>query len=682
MTGSGVFAVEYQTSIRALKGVGEKRAQLYEKLGADTVGALLQLYPRQYEDWSQVTRIDAAPFDKNCCIKARPVGEVREHRIRKGMTLYKVTVSDGHSRMRITIFNNKYAAAKLKPGHDFLFFGKAGGNFNGREMTSPMIEEAGTGERIRPIYPQTAGLPSRAIESAVAQALNEMKENLEDPLPEALRQRYSLCHRRFALENIHFPVSREACEIAKKRLVFEELLILQLGMLTLKGRSRELAGCRLTRDTTAAFFSTLPFTPTGAQRRAVAECVADMQKPTPMNRLLQGDVGSGKTAVAAALCHTAAASGMQTAFMAPTEILAGQHYKSLSQMFKTAGIRVALLTGSTKAKEKREIYEALEAGEIDVAVGTHALLTEAVTFRRLGFVITDEQHRFGVAQRAALSQKGDHPHLLVMSATPIPRSLGLIIYGDLDISVLDEMPPGRTPVKTYAVNTSYRERAYHYVKKHLDAGRQGYIVCPLVEEGETDLTSAREYAQKLQNGSFRRYQVGLLHGKLNAREKEETMTRFYNGGIQLLVSTTVVEVGVDVPNAVIMVIENAERFGLSQLHQLRGRVGRGKFQSTCILISDAQNPEAVKRLKVMCETNDGFKIADEDLRLRGPGDFFGHRQHGLPKMKIANIFKDIAVLKEARQAAEGVMKADPKLQAPENRLLGEAVRSLFSDIAL
>ncbi len=665
------------SSIRYIKGIGEQRAKQFYKLGIATVEDLVRFYPRTYEDWSHPLSVPEAPLGQPCCIKARLRADFSEHRVRKGMVLYKGMAEDAKGGiLQITLFNNKYLAQKLKAGETYLFYGRALGNLLRKEMASPEIQPASCA-KIRPIYRQTEGLSSRIIESAVGQALPQMK-GIQDPLPPSVRTAYGLPDLETALWQIHFPADRESMEAARRRLVFEELFLLQVGLSQLKARSRGETACILREDTTAAFAAGLPFTLTGAQRRVIAECAADLQSGRPMNRLVQGDVGSGKTAVAAALCHMAARNGWQAAMMAPTEILAEQHYKSLSGLLKGTGVTVGLLTGSASKGEKERVRAALAAGDIQLLVGTHALLQENVVFRRLGLVVTDEQHRFGVAQRAALAAKGDNPHLLVMSATPIPRTLALIIYGDLDVSVIDELPPGRQPIETYAVGTRLRQRAYNYIKKHLDEGRQGYIVCPLVEEGETDLAPARQYAEKLQAGPFRGYRVGLLHGRMKPAEKEEAMRRFSAGDIQLLVSTTVVEVGVDVPNAVIMVIENAERFGLSQLHQLRGRIGRGQYKSTCILISDAQNKEALRRLQVMCSTSDGFKIADEDLKLRGPGDFFGSRQHGLPDLKIADMLEDMEVLRQTGQAVKPLLAADPYLEKEENLPLRKAVEKLFS----
>ena len=468
---------------------------------------------------------------------------------------------------------------------------------------------------------------------------------------------------------------------ARRRLSCEELYVLQTGMMLLRGRNRKQAGCQIQKDCSEGFFSLLPFSPTGAQRRAVKEAIEDMKKPQPMNRLLQGDVGSGKTAVAAAVAHTCAENSFQCAIMAPTEILAAQHYRTFCKLLESTDLRVELLVGSTPAKEKKRIKEGLLSGEINLVIGTHALIQKDVQFRNLGLVVTDEQHRFGVGQRSALGGKGLNPHTLVMSATPIPRTLALIIYGDLDISILDELPAGRQKIETFAIDSSIRQRAYGYVKKHLDEGRQGYIICPLVEESDvSELKAAEEVAEKLRREDFKGYTVGLLHGKMKAAEKDEVMREFAAGNIQLLVSTTVVEVGVDVPNSVIMVIENAERFGLSQLHQLRGRVGRGEHKSTCILISDAKGKTAQHRLKTMCKTTTGFEIADEDLKLRGPGDFFGARQHGLPEMKIADLSSDMELLKQAQRAAKETLDLDPALRSEKNAPLKRAVLELYETV--
>ncbi len=669
-------------SIGELKGVGERRAALYQKLGIFTLGDLLRHYPRAYEDWSKITPVSLAMPQEPCCVKGWVVNTPQEHRVRKGMTLYRFRVSDGRDTVQVTLFNNRFAAAKVKRDEEILLFGTVTRNGRLYEMTSPLIEPAGTGARIRPIYPQTEGLTSRMIETNVRQALAWVEKNPQpDCLPADLRAQMQLCDRLTAWQDVHFPSNSAALDEARRRLVFEELFLLQVGLLRMKSRVRGEAGAPIAADYTAAYTAQLPFALTGAQTRAIADCVADLRAARPMSRLVQGDVGSGKTAVAAGVAYTMIKNGWQAALMAPTEILAEQHANTLSKLLGD-GVRVGLLTGSVSAAAKKALLVALAAGEIDLLVGTHALISERVSFARLGLVITDEQHRFGVGQRAALAAKGVNPHMLVMSATPIPRTLALIMYGDLDVSVLDELPPGRQPIKTYAISSQKRERAYGFVRKHLDEGRQGYIVCPLVEEGEepSELTAATALFDTLQKGPFRGYRLALLHGRMKSAEKEATMAAFAAGDIQLLVSTTVIEVGVDVPNAVILVVENAERFGLAQLHQLRGRVGRGVHASSCILISDHSGEDTRRRLQVMCATTDGFRIADEDLKMRGPGDFFGNRQHGLPNLRMANMLSDMTLMQLAQTCAVNLLAVDPTLENPENAPLRLAVARLFAQV--
>lgn len=674
--------MKLDTDIKYLKGVGERRAAMLSRLGVSDVNALVCLYPRVYEDWSRIKSINEAQIGEICCIKGIVGSPVRKNLIRKGLTLYKAEITDGSGIMGITIFNSRFAAEKLTEGDEFLFFGRVGGNLYRKEMNSPEIEPAEGADRIRPIYPQTHGLNSKMIEKLVRTALTECRDELVDPIPLWLREKYCLMNLPDSLWNIHFPKSPDYLEEARRRLIFEELLILQLGLEKMRSQTQNNAGAIIERDFSEEYFSHLSFSPTGAQRRAVKEAMRDMMSGRQMNRLLQGDVGSGKTAVAAALVYSAAKNSMQSALMAPTEVLAEQHYKTFLKLFEGCSINVELLTGSDTAAQKRRKKEALKAGEIDLLIGTHAIIQSDVKFKSLALVITDEQHRFGVEQRNALGEKGENPHLYVMSATPIPRTLALIIYGELDISILDELPPGRQKIETYAVTSELRQRAYNYVKKHLDAGRQGYIICPLVDEGESDteLASAVKYADELQRGDFRGYTVGLMHGKMKSVDKKKVMESFSNGETQLLVSTTVIEVGVDVPNAVIMVIENAERFGLSQLHQLRGRIGRGQYKSTCILITDAKNDTAQRRMKVMETTTDGFKIADEDLKLRGPGEFFGSRQHGLPEMKIADMLEDRSTLEETQRAAKEIMARDPELSSPESTALKNEIQRLFDAV--
>ncbi len=647
-------------SIQYIKGVGEKRAQLFNKLGIFTVKELLRYYPRKYQDWSKTLTVKEAPAGEYVTIRATMITPVKESLIRKGLTLYKCNFSDGENVIHVTIFNNKYLAKALRTFDDYILYGKLEKSFTQASMSSPQIEKDEAAVGIHPIYPATDRLNSKAIAKVVRTALDKV-EHFEDTLSDELKSEYDLCSLDFAIRQIHFPDSEKNIALARKRLIFEELLTLQLGLLKLKSKKSVKNTLRIENDYTKEFYSLLPFVPTNAQIRAVRECTDDMSGDTVMNRLIQGDVGSGKTAVAAAVMYSAVKNGYQAAMMAPTEILAQQHFASLSELFKASGLRLALLTGSTKANEKREIKAALMDGEIDIIIGTHALIQNDVEFKKLALVVTDEQHRFGVEQRANLAMKGDNPHMLVMSATPIPRTLGLIIYGDLNISVLDELPAGRQKIRTDVVDSTYHERIYNFIKKTVDSGGQAYIVCALVDEGESELISAKEYADQLSKEVFQGYSLGLLHGKLKAKEKESVMNAFARGEVQILVSTTVIEVGVDVPSATVMLIENAERFGLSQLHQLRGRVGRGKEKAYCILVSDVKKGLSQERLQVMKQTSDGFKIADYDLKTRGPGDFFGKRQHGLPDLAIADMLEDMETLKECQKCAQKMLKEDINL---------------------
>lgn len=671
--------MDKSTNIQYLKGVGEKRAKLLNKLGIFTVGDLLHYYPREYTNWSETVAISEAPFDVPCCIRAVVDHTPKGAKVKNNsLTIYKTVATDGHDLMNLTFFNNKYTAESLKAGEEYLFYGKVGGTFHRREMSSPLVESVASGSRIHPIYALTAGINSKYLERLVKQALSLGIDFFEDCLPQALRDRLCLVEINQAIRQLHMPQSLDHMYEARRRMIFEELFVFQLGLMKLRGNRREETPVSIETDFTEEFCRSLPFSLTGAQKRAVSESVKQMTSQITMNRLLQGDVGSGKTAVAAALLYTVIKNGYQCAFMAPTEILAQQHYATCTKLFSHTPIKIELLTGSVPASAKNKIKQRLRDGETDLIIGTHALIQNDVEFRSLGLVITDEQHRFGVRHRALLSSKGDRPHTLVMSATPIPRTLALMVYGDLDVSVLDELPPGRQPIETYCVGGKLRARAFGYVKKHLDEGRQGYIVCPLVEEGDnSDIAAAESYAENLSRGFFDGYSVGLLHGKMKPKQKEDVMSRFVSGEIKLLVSTTVIEVGVDVPNAVIMVIENAERFGLSQLHQLRGRIGRGKHKSTCILITDAQGENAKKRMDIMKSTTDGFKIADEDLKMRGPGDFFGARQHGLPNLKMASL-TDSEILTEAHRFARETLENDPELSSEENKNLNSAIFELFN----
>lgn len=660
--------------IQYIKGVGEKRAKLFNKLGIYTVENLIHYYPRRYEDWNNTTTVANAPTDQPVFIKATMITPIKESMIRKGMTLYKCNFSDGENVIHVTIFNNKYLAKALRTFEEYVLYGKIEKSFTTASMSSPQIEKASEANHIHPIYGATGNLSSKAIAKVVDSAFDKL-DTIEDTLDESILRQYGLCSLDFAIREIHFPTSVDNIPIARKRLIFEELLTLQLGLLLLRTKKNTKNQLVMAKDYSQEFYSLLPFAPTNAQMRAIDDCIADMASDTAMNRLVQGDVGSGKTAVAAAVIHTVIGNGYQAAMMAPTEILAHQHYESLSKLLRGTDIAVELLTGSTSAKDKRRIKQELMDGDIDLIIGTHALIQNDVEFHNLGLVVTDEQHRFGVEQRANLAMKGNNPHMLVMSATPIPRTLGLIIYGDLSISILDELPPGRQPIRTDFVTTQYHQRIYQFIKKAIANGNQAYIVCSLVDEGESDNIAATEYAQSLQQNEFAGYRLGLLHGKMKPKDKDKVMESFANGDIDVLVSTTVVEVGVDVPKATIMLIENADRFGLSQLHQLRGRVGRGSDQSYCILVSDSKSDSAKERLNLMKSTSDGFKIADYDLKTRGPGDFFGKRQHGLPNLVIADMLEDMDTLTRCQQCAKDMLSADPRLD--KYPLLSQQITNMF-----
>lgn len=671
-----------ESNIKFIKGVGEKRAQLFNKLGIFDVDALVNFYPRKYEDWTKTKSVKDISSGETVSIRATMITPVKEHMVRRGMTLYKCRFTDGENIINVTIFNNKYLANSLRVFEDYVLFGKIEKTLTTASMSSPKIEKIDTGVRIHPIYSATGQLSSAAIAKIVKTALDSLPE-IKETLNEDIIKNYNLISLDKAIRAIHFPADENEALAARKRLIFEELLTLQLGLFKLKGNKKKETSLSLKNDFTKEFLDLLPFTLTNAQNRAIKECITDMMKNHPMNRLLQGDVGSGKTAVAAGIIYTVIKNGYQTALMAPTEILASQHYESLSKMLTPVGIKVELLTGSTKLKEKREIKASLINGEIDLLIGTHAIIQNDVEFENLALVITDEQHRFGVKQRAALASKGKELHTLVMSATPIPRTLGLIIYGDLDISILDELPPGRQKIRTDVVDSRYHQRLYKFIKDAVARNEQCYIICPMVEENEEDfinVKSASQYAEELSEGAFNGYNIGLLHGKMKPKEKENVMKAFYDGDVQILVATTVVEVGVDVPSATIMVVENAERFGLSQLHQLRGRIGRGNKKSYCVLVSDSKSEISRNRLMIMKKYSDGFKIADEDLKARGPGDFFGERQHGLPQLKIADMLEDVDALHLAQECAEKILAYDYNLDLPENKALCNQINKMFRQL--
>ena len=674
--------------VRYIKGVGEARAKALNKLGLYRLRDLLGFFPRAYEDRTRFSPIMAAPLEEPVCIRALAAGEPTLTNVRRGMRLVKLRAVDESGSVDITWFNQVYVRDQIKQGETYIFYGRLSGTLTRRTMANPDFEpEAREGVktgRVLPRYHLSAGISNRVMMNCVRAALSAAGDSFPDALPEAVREKFALAQARYAYENIHFPADFGALELARRRLVFEELFVLGCAMGRLRSSRSALPGIRVSAADAEAFYFKLPFAPTGAQRRAVSDALMDMASGRPMNRLVQGDVGSGKTLVACACAFAVCAAGFQAAFMAPTEILAEQHLSTLRGFLAPFGLRVEKLTGATTAKEKKVVKHALQSGEINVIVGTHALLTEDVAFSALALVITDEQHRFGVQQRGALSAKGGGgerpPHVLVMSATPIPRTLALMIYGDLDVSVIDELPPGRRKVDTFAVDESYRARLNGFIGKLAGEGRQVFVVCPMVEENEEydpNLKSATEHAAALQK-TFPELRVGCIHGRMRPKEKDAVMSAVVAGEIDILASTTVIEVGVDVPNAALMVVENAERFGLSQLHQLRGRVGRGEHKSWCILVSEAKNEEAKARLRALCATNDGFKISEEDLRLRGPGDFFGSRQHGLPETHIADLGGDVRLLRTAQDAARELLAQDPGLSRPENAALAEQVARLFA----
>ena len=668
--------------ITILKGVGPTKAKQFAALNIFTLRDLICHFPRGYEDRTKLTTIDKLEVDVPACFKAMVMNTPRTAHIRKGLDITKVQVADHTARLNLTFFNQKFTTEQLQYGKEYIFYGAVSGDFVGYNMTSPAFEALDAPpvntRRVLPLYPLTAGLSNASIVKAVRQALS-ICDPPEEIIPAAVRAEYGILPADRAYQAIHEPASMAEAELAKRRLIFEEFFVFSAGLALMRAARAEKKTAPFTNCDLRPFEASLPFTLTGAQRRAIDDIVADLSRGTPMNRLVQGDVGSGKTMVAAAAAYLAAGNHRQAALMAPTEILAEQHYHSLSKLLSPLGMRVALLTGSMKEKDKRAVREALAAGEVDLAVGTHALLSDTTEFNDLGLVITDEQHRFGVGQRSRLSQKGHDPHLLVMSATPIPRTLALLMYGDLEVSVIDELPPGRENVDTFLVTESYRPRINAFIRKQVAEGHQCFVVCPAVEENEElGLKAATVWAETLQQTVFPDLKVCLLHGQMKGPEKEAAMAAFARGDGDILVATTVIEVGVDVPNATLMVIEDADRFGLSQLHQLRGRVGRGKAKSFCILTSHNRNQETSLRLKAFCKTNDGFKIAEEDLKLRGPGDFFGSRQSGLPVFRVANLSCDLQTLKQAQQASADWIDREGAADSPEAQALRVRIGDLFA----
>ncbi|YBH69950.1 ATP-dependent DNA helicase RecG [Clostridioides difficile] len=671
--------------VQYVKGIGPKKADKLNKLGIFTLKDLLYYFPRQFEDRNNLKKIAQLEDGEKVTIKA-VISSINTFSPKEGMTLTKIDVKDETGSAKLVFFNKSYIKNTFRPGDSILVFGKVKNKFNNLELTSCELEYLTNSPkntcRFMPVYQLTYGVTNKEIMSIIRTVLEDKELIIQEYMPQRIIEKYRLCSIDFAVRNIHSPSSKESLKIALYRIVFEELLILQLGLFVFKsGRNKEDGIKFETSKDLKKIISALPFKLTKAQNRALDEIIQDMNLEKIMNRLVQGDVGSGKTVVALLALANCVLNGYQGALMAPTEILAGQHYISLTESLKDFGINVGLLIGSLTKKQKDTVLEQIKNNEIDILIGTHALIEDKVEFNNIGLVITDEQHRFGVMQRSKLSLKGANPDILVMTATPIPRTLALILYGDLDISIIDELPPGRQPIETIAIEKSKRDRAYNnLVRREVESGRQVYIVCPLVEESEAiEAKSAVELVEELRAEYFHDLRLGLLHGKMKSSEKDEVMRLFKNKEIDILVSTTVIEVGVNVPNATLMIIENAERFGLAQLHQLRGRVGRGSHKSYCVLIYDSKTDVCRQRMAIMEETNDGFKISEKDLEIRGPGEFFGTRQHGLPELKVANLFKHIKILKLAQQEARYILGEDNNLQLKENMALKKEIIDKFKD---
>ena len=651
--------MDLNKSIRYLKGVGPSREILFNKLGIFTLKDLLYYFPRTYEDRSQIKKIIELVDGEKASIVGRIIRPIREVPTRTKIKIYKTEIQDESGVMTLTWFNNKYVKNSLKVGGTYKFFGQVTRTVGMIDMKSPIFEDMSKSQNIGEIigiYPSTAELSQNVIRNAIKNLFENLEEIIEF-LPKTLMISNKLSDINFVLKNIHFPESEENLQKARRRLVFEELLLFEVALLSLKDYTKnKQTGIKFNEYNINEFTDLLPFDLTNAQKRVYREIEQDMQSDKVMNRLVQGDVGSGKTVVAAMAILKAIKSGYQAVLMAPTSILATQHYNTFKEFFKDFNINIELIIGSTPAKKKNNIKDFLRVGSIDLVIGTHALIEDDVEFKNLGLVITDEQHRFGVRQRERLSNKGNNPDVLVMTATPIPRTLAFILYGDLDISIIDELPPNRQEIETFVVNDSMEERINNFIRKQILEGRQTYVVCPLVEENEElDLKSVEQILEKYKE-IFREFNVEYIHGKSRPKEKDEIMERFANHEIDILISTTVIEVGVNVPNANLMIIENSERFGLAQLHQLRGRVGRGQYKSYCILKCAGKGKTIAERMGIMAKTNDGFKIAEKDLELRGPGEFFGLRQHGLPEFKVANLYSDMKVLEETQKIAKEIVE--------------------------
>lgn len=674
-----------EDSVGVVKGVGEERTKKFNKLGIFTVLDLIEHFPRDYNDRSNFRKTDEIVLNEENTVKG--VLSCKPELFKKGnFQIVRAKIHDDKGEFEAVWFNQPYMRNTLKIGTEYIFTGKAVSKYNAIQLESPDFEIFGEKEllstgRIVPTYSSTYGLSQKVFRNIIKTVIENTVEQIEEFIPSSVIKKYNLCTRKFAISNIHFPENDESFFAARKRLVFEELFLLQTKLLQVKGFIKK-KPCDILIENydTSEIRNALPFSLTEAQETVFSEIISDFKSNVPMNRLIQGDVGSGKTVIAMLAAYIMAKNGFQTVLMAPTDVLAKQHYESFSQIFSSLGIRCSLLSGGMKKSEKRRAYDLIELGSTDIIIGTHAVIQDAVKYNNIGLVITDEQHRFGVRQRNKLAQKGTNPHIMVMTATPIPRTLALILYGDLDISIIDKLPPGRQKIDTLFVNSSYYERIYNFIAKQINSGRQIYIICPTIEENEkSELKAVEQYTEKLKSEIFQNYKVECIHGKFKADYKNYTMEQFSQGNIDILVSTTVIEVGINVPNATVMLIENAERFGLAQLHQLRGRVGRGNEKSYCILVSDSKNKVAKERMKIMTNSSDGFEISEKDLTLRGPGDFFGTRQHGVPELKIANLYKDIETLKIVQKASEELYISDPSLEKKENQKLSEEIARFFKN---
>ena len=672
-----------QDNASVLKGVGKKRLPLLEKLHIETIDDLLHFFPRRYEDRRKVIPIMAAPFGREVLVSGQVMSKQMAGSPYSRKRLLKVQIEDNTGSLELLFFNGKYLESYFKPGEQMTFFGKITLNNGRRQMAHPEFHKLGDPKDVRgllPVYPLTDGLTQNNLRAWELQARDAIRQ-ITEWLPSELVETYHLCSPAYAIENIHFPREERPVLESRYRMIFEELLILQTGLFYIKqGASAAEKGVRCAKEADVQpFLSGFPFQLTSGQMRSWQEIERDLESDKPMNRLVQGDVGSGKTAVAQLAMYKTVRSGFQAAMMAPTELLAKQHYANLSRSFAPFGIRTALLSSSTKAAERGELLAALAAGEIDILIGTHAILQPDVIFENPGLFVTDEQHRFGVNQREVLNAKGENPNVLVMTATPIPRTLAVILYGDLDISVIDTLPAGRKPIRTFLRYQDARPKIYDFVEAQVQQGRQAYVVAPLIEESESiDCKSAQEVYEEL-CVRYPRLRIGLVHGAMKQQEKDTVMESFQRGELDVLVSTVVIEVGIDVSNATVMVIENCERFGLAQLHQLRGRVGRGSEQSYCILISGSDSQIAQKRNEILCSTEDGFVIAEEDLKLRGPGELFGTRQHGLPELNISDLVKNADILEKVRLAAKEIIERDPALTAPQHAILKQKIQKMFGE---